>query len=74
MTEPALSAELATEEELVIELAALTARRGDQQHVAQMLGISQGLLSNILTNGRGVGPRAANALGYRKVVRFERIS
>jgi hypothetical protein len=49
-------------------------KRGDHGRVAAQLGISQPGLSNILTAGRGIGPRVAQALGYRRVVRFERMS
>lgn len=64
---------LLTEEEVVIELAGRVGRHGEQQRVAKQLGVSQGNVSNVLTNGRGVGPRLAAALGYRKVTRFERV-
>lgn len=65
---------LVTEEEIVFELASRVRKRGDHGRVASEIGISQPGLSNILTAGRGIGPRVAAALGYRKVVRFEPIS
>lgn len=64
---------LHTEEELVVELAARLAGRGSGARLARKIGISQGGLSNVLTNGRGIGPRIAGALGYRKVTRYERV-
>jgi hypothetical protein len=64
---------LVTEEEIIIEIAGRIRRHGEQGRVAMELGVSQSGLSNILTSGRGIGPRLATALGYRKVVRFERI-
>jgi hypothetical protein len=70
----AAPSDLVTEEELVFELATRVRRRGDHGRVAHQLGISQPGLSNILTAGRGIGPRVAERLGFRKVVRFERIS
>lgn len=70
----AIVPDLVTEEELVFELAGKVTKRGDHGRVAAQLGISQPGLSNILTAGRGIGPRVAQALGYRRVVRFERMS
>jgi hypothetical protein len=69
-----LAEELLTEEEVVFEIASKVRRRGDHGRVAHQLGISQGALSNILTAGRSIGPRVAAALGYRRVIRFEKIS
>lgn len=65
--------ELLTEEALVFDLATRICRRGEQQVVAAELGVSQGAVSNVLTAGRGIGPKLAGALGYRKVIRFERV-
>lgn len=64
---------LLTEEEVVIDLAARITKRGEQGVVAFQLGIAQGTLSNILTNGRGIGPDLAERLGLRRVVMFEPI-
>lgn len=69
MTRP----DLYSEEEVVFDLASRCQRHGDQQRVAAEMGIGQGTLSNILTCGRGIGARAAEAIGYRRVVMFERI-
>lgn len=65
---------LLTEEEIVIDLAARCARRGEQQRVAHQLGISQPALSNVLTGGRTIGPDLAERLGFRRVVLFEPIT
>lgn len=65
---------LVTEAEVVAELASRARKRwGEQQRVAQELGLSQAAVSNVLTNGRGIGPKIARALGYRKVIRFEKV-
>lgn len=68
------SADLVTEEEIVVEIASRIRRRGDHQRVAGELGISQPGLSNILTGGRAIGAAVAERLGYRKVIRYERVS
>lgn len=64
---------LYTEEEVIFDLASRITRHGEQGRVAFELGLSQGCVSNLLTSGRGIGPRAAEALGYRRVVLFERV-
>jgi len=69
---PALP-QLLTEEELIVELAGKIRRHGEQGKVAAELGLSQGCVSNLLTKGRGIGDQVASALGYRRVVLFERV-
>lgn len=65
---------LATEGELV---AVLRARLGDgpwgKEELARSLGITPFQLSGVLRGRWPVSDAIAAALGYRKVVRFERI-
>jgi predicted XRE-type DNA-binding protein len=70
-----ISGELLTNAEIVAAIAAqLDGRRGQQGRLAEDLGISQGSLSNILIGRDQVGDEIAAKLGYRRVVRYERVS
>ena len=64
---------LVTEEELVVEIAVQTQGYGNARRLAREIGISQGGLANILGGDRRIGRQVAAALGYRRVVLFERV-
>lgn len=64
---------LITEEELVVELAGRTSGYGNTKRVAAEIGVSQGGIANILGGDRRIGDQVASALGYRRVVLFERV-
>lgn len=71
---PFVASPLLTEDDLLQMLrAAHDGRRGEQGRAAADLGISQGQLSNILRGGRAITAPVAEALGYRRVIRFEPI-
>lgn len=44
-----------------------------RSQVAREIGISEGELSKVLRSDRLIGPELAERLGYRRVVRFERV-
>lgn len=71
----ALGADLLTGEDVGREVGArLDGRQGDHGRLAADLGIAQGTLSNVLTSRHPLGRELASKLGYRKVIRFERVS
>jgi hypothetical protein len=65
--------DLLREEDVVVELMGKIQKRGDLSELADECGLAQGTISNILTGGRPIGANVAERLGYRRVVRFERI-
>lgn len=65
--------ELLREEDVIVELMGKIRKRGDLSRLAKRCGLAQGTISNLLTGGRPLGAKVAEALGYRLVVRFERI-
>jgi hypothetical protein len=69
-----LGADLLTGEDVAREVGArLDGRNGDHGRLALDLGIAQGTLSNVL-GGHPLGEKVARKLGYRRIIRFERIS
>lgn len=69
-----IAGELLTEREVAAELARrLDGRRGAQGRLAGDLGISQGLLSQVLAGDAPVSDALARKVGLRRVVRFERV-
>lgn len=74
LAQPIEAPALFREEDLVVELMGRIRKRGDLSRVATEAGLSQGTISNVLTGGKPIGANVAEKLGYRKVVRFERIA
>jgi hypothetical protein len=70
---PRRAFDLVTEQEIVVELMGEVRERGDLTRIAKAKGLHQATLSNILTGGRPIGAEVAEKLGFRKVIRFERI-
>lgn len=57
----------------VISLIAWRARQTSQKETAAFLGVSPQYLSDVLKRRRYLSETVAEKMGYRKVVRFERI-
>ncbi|HVM38309.1 MAG TPA: hypothetical protein VM265_07985 [Sphingomicrobium sp.] len=66
-------AEILSEEEMVIELSARIRRRGDQLRLARQLGVDHSEISKALSGAMRVSTNLAAGLGYRRVVRYERV-
>lgn len=67
-------AELLEEEQLVAKLRAGFRESGeDKAAYARRLGLTELQLTFLLRGGGRVSDRVAAALGYRKVIRFERV-
>lgn len=63
-----------TEANLLHELGAMTKTKGSSQSkVAKTLGISSPFLSDVLKGRRDISSRLAEAMGYKKIVMFERL-
>jgi hypothetical protein len=80
MTKPVTPAEVAarlSEEELIDEFRALFNWAGTKRLTAKdwaaKYGFSQAYVSDVLHGRRGIADRMAEALGYRRVVTFERM-
>jgi predicted DNA-binding protein (UPF0251 family) len=52
-------------------LRRLVEEEGSQTQAAAKLGISSGYLSEILTNGKPISDKVAEALGYERVVVYK---
>ena len=60
-------------QEQLIERLRLEAEHESARRVADRYGVSHSFLSNVLHGIKPVSPRLAEAMGFRRVVRFERI-
>lgn len=70
----AIGGGLLTEREVAEEIAGrLDGRNGEHGRLAADIGIAQGTLSSVLHSSQTIGSDLARKLGYRRVVRFERI-
>jgi hypothetical protein len=65
--------DLITEREIVAELARKVLEHGTAARAADALDVEPSEISKSLAQGRPVSKNLAEALGYRKVTRYERI-
>lgn len=63
-----------TEEELRNIIRAKITWDVNAASLAREWGVSPNYLSDVLHGKRGIGDKLANALGYRRVVTFERLT
>jgi DNA-binding transcriptional regulator YdaS (Cro superfamily) len=63
-----------TEHDLRDLLTQMVETLGSQKNVAQLLGISQPYLGDVLLGRRGIGVKLAKALGYERITVFKPIN